>query len=151
MSVPRAFRFDMRRDNCWNRKSHGERAAFTFTGAFSEHRSPMRMHEFTDNGEAQTESSVTPACCALCLPETVEYVREEIIGDTIAVINNLNARLRSCAGQSNLDMAATRRELDCICQKIRKDLLQPAGIPNEHDFVPCCDLQRYAFGVGRRP
>src|SRR5437879_1015938 len=136
---------------CWNRKSHGERTAAAFTCTFSGDRPGMGVDEFSYNREAESEPSMSPAPGALRLPETIEDVREKASVYTVAVIDNANLCVRSSARKPDLDIAATRRELDGIRKTVRENLLQPARISDEEQFLRWRKLQIYALRISCGP
>src|SRR5262249_16602287 len=140
--------FNMRWYDCGDGKGHCKRAAPTFSLTFRNGSSTMRLHQFADNRQAETEPAMSPARRAVRLSKPVENVRKKIRLDTFTVIDDLNLCVRSDASQANLNMPVLRCELHRIREKIRKDLLQPAGISyNDHRSGPSRHLKRNSLSV----
>src|SRR5215831_19596136 len=130
-----------------NRNGYGKRTAMSSARTFSKHTSAMCLHKFTYNRQTQAKSSMRPSFRALTLPKAIKDMWKQIGIYTAAVISNLNLCIGCDARESNLDMAATRRELDRIRQKIRENLLQPGSVPYDYNFWLRRDLQVYAVTI----
>ena len=84
--------------------------------------------------------------------KAVENLRKKIRVNAFAVVDDLNLRLRSDTSQPHLDMPVTRSELHGIREKVRKDLLQTAGISyDDHRSRRRGHIQRDTFRGCRGP
>src|SRR5688500_1618312 len=71
-----------------HRQTNGERRAVSHAGTGRLHRSPVQLHQLTDDAKPETQSGVT-LCRRICgLTEALEYVRQEIRADATARIDD---------------------------------------------------------------
>ena len=123
------------------------------------HLAAVEVDQVLDERQAQAEPPVGPLEAGVGLPEALEDVGEELGGDALAVVADLEHDRGAHAGHAHPDVPAAGGELDGVAEQVPHHLLEPVRIADHADRLglePGLDdhalaLGREAHHVERRP
>src|SRR5262249_4953943 len=102
-----------------------------------------------DDCQSKPKTAVLPACPAFFLAKTVEDVRTKVRPDPLPCIAHDDFDMRIDAFQPDLHASASRRELDCVGEKVPNNLLQSFGVARHRTGIRIHDgLNMHSLGVG---
>src|SRR5262249_6796283 len=107
-----------------NRKPDREGGTLVFAGAFSEYRPSMQLYQLPHNGQTKTKASVCASGRHIGLPESVKYIRQEILSDPLACISHNDLYAGAGASQPDHNTTSLGRKLDRIGKEVPNHLLQ---------------------------
>ena len=91
----------------------------------------MQLDQVAHDAEAEPEAAVRPRAGAVCLPEPLEDVRQELCADPLARIAHGELDVRLGAPEVDVDAPAFGRELDGIRQEVPDHLLEARGVARD--------------------
>ena len=81
-----------------------------------------------NDGEADSETAVSPRRCTVALNERFEDMRQKLLVDAFAVIADADLNFRVIMLQANVDAAVLRGELDSVADQVRENLPETFAI-----------------------
>jgi hypothetical protein len=115
------------------RQQHGERGAGAGAGTDRAHGAAVQVDHVSHDAEPEAEPRMLAPRGAVGLAEAIEYVGQEVGGDPLAGVSDLQDRLARRALHDHVDAAARRRELDRVREQVQHDLLQAIAVAvHEH-------------------
>ena len=120
--------------NVRQRQTHDELAAGPGAVAFRFDRAPVQLDEAADQRETDPETALRAIERDAPLHEQIEYTRQGVGGDAVAIIANVNVHLFRVGAhhRADGDVTALRSELDGIVDQVADHLLEPDWV-GEHD------------------
>src|ERR1700755_1311366 len=84
-----------------------------------------------DDSQTESEPAVHPGRFPVCLPETVEDVRQKVCRNALPVVLHGDLQLRSLSGGTHANATAFGRELDGVRQQVPEDLPQTMRVTHD--------------------
>src|SRR6266536_2393446 len=103
----------------------------------------VEVDDVLRDGEAEAEAA---AVAGVGLAEALENVREERRVDPLALIGDADLRVAVEAGEAEVHLSASRRELDRVREDVADDLLQAAGVGGD-EVVDRLDVREEAHAA----
>src|SRR5258708_29276832 len=88
----------------------------------------VEFDQMTHDREPEAQASVRASTAALGLAESVEYVRQEILRNSLAGVAHSERQVAVMPFHPNRDPAVMRGELDRVRKQVPDDLLQSIRI-----------------------
>src|SRR6266852_7831295 len=111
-------------DDRVNRQRDSERRAMAPPFALRSDATAMRLGDVTHDGKTEAQTTVYASIRCLGLAEGLEYMRQKLRLDPLAVIRHVDLHLRRCPSRRDLHFPLARRELQSIGQQVPDHLLQ---------------------------
>ena len=118
------------------RQAHRDGRAGIRTGAFDRDATEVHFDERFHHTEANAEAAQGAVEGAVGLAEKVEDVRQEVGGNTHAVVRDGDHHFTVFVLRPDGNAAVVRRVFCGIAQEIHKDLLEPRGVSGDAELAP---------------
>ena len=131
---------------------HAEGGSFTFARAFCIHGPVMHLDQMLHDREPETEPAVTAPRAPVLLPESIEYERQNVGRDSLALVGHRDLDHTVDPGYPYFDGCPLLRELHGIAEQIEDDLLEALRISMIFNLTGVILAEMYASrdGIGHQ-
>jgi hypothetical protein len=109
----------------------------------------VELYEVMDDGESDAQTAMLPCRCAVALNERFKDVRQQLLTDALAGIEDSDSNFRDIVFQRNLYNAVLRSELDSIAKQVRENLVETFPITQNFGRVLQVRLQLQGLRISR--
>src|SRR5262249_43217778 len=110
------------------RNLYGEHRSVAFLPIGGAYRAPVQLYKLAHNGQPQSQASTSSIAC-VCLAKAFEYMGQEVLVDTGAIVDDRDRNIGPILLQADLDFAVLETKPDGVRKEIPNDLTKSIRIP----------------------
>ncbi len=112
--------------------AHRKGSAAPLSRALGRNLAAVQLHQFTGDGQAQSEAGVLTGTDHFSLPESLEDMRQKVRADAHTGVDDREFNQFDATYELDLDLATGRGEFERVAEQIAEDLLDTLGV-DAHD------------------